>query len=58
MALIKQKYRLLFSAKLKRKPGPKGPSKELINLIIDMKKRKLRYGYLRKGSELKTKNIF
>jgi len=54
MALIKQKYRLLFSVKSKRKPGPKGPSKELINLIIEMKKRNPRYGYLRIAMQIKN----
>ena len=36
-SLVKRKYRLLFSSKTYRKPGPKGPSKELIQLIIEMK---------------------
>jgi transposase InsO family protein len=38
-ALIKRKYRLLFSAKPGRKPGPKGPSRELIDAIVEMKQR-------------------
>jgi len=46
-ALVKRKYRLLFSNKTSRKPGPKGPSDELVKLIIEMKKRNPRYGYLR-----------
>ena len=29
-ALVKRKYRLLFRPKRRRKPGPKGPSRELI----------------------------
>lgn len=45
-ALIKKKYRLLFSAKKPRKPGPKGPSKELTQLILEMKRRNPRFGYL------------
>jgi putative transposase len=43
-ALIKRKYRILFSAKRKRKPAPKGPSKELINAIVDMKRRNPSWG--------------
>src|SRR6266480_4763900 len=31
-AMSKQKYRMLFSPKCPRKPGPKGPNKELIHL--------------------------
>ena len=38
-ALLKQKYRLLFSAKSRSKPGPKGPSKEVIDAIVEMKRR-------------------
>ena len=36
-ALINRKYRILFSQKRRQKPGPKGPSKELINAIVDTK---------------------
>ena len=43
-ALKKQKYRLLFSPGGGRKPGPKGPSKEVINAIVEMKQRNPRYG--------------
>jgi hypothetical protein len=42
-ALKKRKYRLLFSARKKGKPGPKGPSQELIQSIIEMKRRNPRY---------------
>jgi hypothetical protein len=38
-ALVKRKYRLLFSAKSRSKPGPKGPSKEVIDAILEMKRR-------------------
>jgi putative transposase len=37
--LTKRKYRLLFSAQCRRKPGPKGPSKELIDAIVATKQR-------------------
>ena len=37
--LIQRKYRLLFSPKGRRKPGPKGPPKELIHAIVATKQR-------------------
>ena len=43
-ALVKRKYRCLFSNKGHRRPGPKGPSWELINAIVDLKQRNPRYG--------------
>ncbi|MDF1756866.1 MAG: hypothetical protein P1U74_00985 [Legionellaceae bacterium] len=45
-ALIKRKYSVLFSNKKLHKPGPKGPSQELIDIIIEMKRRNPRFGYL------------
>jgi putative transposase len=43
--LLKQrKYRLLYSASRKAKPGPKGPSRELIQAIVAMKQRNPRFG--------------
>src|SRR6516162_990992 len=42
--LIQQKYRLLFSPKRMRRPGPKGPTKELINAVVEMKQRNLTWG--------------
>jgi putative transposase len=44
-ALVQRKYRLLFTPKHRGKPGPKGPSPELINAILDMKRRNPRFGY-------------
>ncbi len=43
-ALEKRKYRLLYSSRPRRKPGPKGPSKELIRVIVEMKRRNPGYG--------------
>ena len=43
-SLIKRKYCILFSEKRRRKPGPKGPSSELINAIVDMKRRNPSWG--------------
>ena len=37
--LKKRKYRLLYTARKKGKPGPKGPSQELIEAIVEMKRR-------------------
>jgi hypothetical protein len=43
--LLKQrKYRLLYSSGSKRKPGPKGPSRELIQAIVALKSRNPRFG--------------
>lgn len=38
-ALVKRKYQLLFRPKTHGKPGPKGPSPELIETIVAMKRR-------------------
>jgi hypothetical protein len=43
-ALVKRKYQLLFSNKTKKKPGPAGPSQDLINVIVEMKHRNPHYG--------------
>jgi len=43
--LLKQrKYRLLYSSSRKGKPGPKGPSAELIQAIVELKRRNPRFG--------------
>jgi len=39
-----RKYRLLFSARRQRKPGPNGPSKELIKAVVEMKDRNSSWG--------------
>ena len=38
-ALIQRKYRRLFSSKRPMKPGPKGPSHDVIAAVVDMKQR-------------------
>jgi putative transposase len=43
-ALKKRQYRLLFSSCGGRRPGPKGPSKEVITAIVEMKRRNPRFG--------------
>src|SRR6266851_9072473 len=37
--LMKRKYRMLFSPKRGRRPGPNGPNKELIDAVVEMKRR-------------------
>jgi putative transposase len=39
-ALVKRKYHLLYSPRKRRRPGPKGPSKELIDAVIEMSERR------------------
>jgi hypothetical protein len=43
-ALIQRKYRLLFSSKRGRRPGPKGPGQELIDAVVEMKRRNPSWG--------------
>jgi hypothetical protein len=42
--LVKRKYRMLFSPKHGRQPGPKGPVKELIDAVVEMKRRNPNWG--------------
>jgi hypothetical protein len=42
--LTKRKYRLLFSPRCGRRPGPKGPAKELIDAVVEMKRRNSGWG--------------
>ena len=52
-ALVDRKYRLLFSASShRRKPGPKGPSAELIAAIVEMKWRNPRFGCVRIAQQI------
>jgi len=50
--LIKRKYRLLFSSKGRRRPGPKGPEKELIDAVVEMKRRNPTWGYPRIAEQI------
>ena len=43
-ALIQRKYRRLFSSKRPTRPGPKGPSQDVIAAVIDMKQRNPSWG--------------
>ncbi len=43
-ALIQRKYRRLFSWRPPMKPGPKGPSQDVIAAVVDMKQRNPSWG--------------
>ena len=43
-ALTQRKYRRLFSSQVAMKPGPKGPSQEVIAAVVDMKQRNPSWG--------------
>ena len=43
-ALTTRKYRRLFSAQVPTKPGPKGPSQEMVAAFVDMKRRNPTWG--------------
>ena len=52
-ALVDAKYRRPFSsAGARRKPGPKGPTQEIISAIIEMKLRNHRFGYQRIAQQI------
>src|SRR5215470_5057040 len=50
--LTKQKYWLLFSPTRVRPPGPKGPAKELIDAVVEMKRRNHRWGCKRIAQQI------
>src|SRR5438876_9225714 len=43
-ALTQRKYRRLFSSTVPTKPGPKGPTQEVIAAVVDMKRRNPTWG--------------
>jgi transposase InsO family protein len=52
-ALVERKYRRLFSSSPhRRKPGPKGPSAELIAAIVELKSRNPHFGYVRIAQQI------
>ncbi len=51
-ALVKRKYRLLFTPKNRGKPGPSGPHPELILAIVEMKHRNRNFGYQRIADQI------
>ena len=50
--LVKRKYHLLFTPKSRGKPGPKGPSPELVSAILEMKRRNPNFGYQRIADQI------
>ena len=51
--LKKRKYQLLYTAHKKGKPGPKGPSRELFQAIVELKRRNPRFGCPRVAQQIK-----
>ncbi len=51
-ALVKRKYRVLFTPKTRGKPGPRGPSPEFISAIVEMKRRNPGFGYQRIADQI------
>src|SRR5262245_53469002 len=43
-ALKTRKYRRLFRSTVRRKPGPRGPSREVVAAVVDMKQRNPTWG--------------
>ena len=43
-ALLSRNYHRLFSSRKNAKPGPKGPSYELVRVIVELKRRNARFG--------------
>jgi hypothetical protein len=51
--LTKQKYRLLFSSSTRvRRPGPKKPTKELIDAVVEMKRHNRSWGCKRIAQQI------
>jgi putative transposase len=50
--LVQQKYRMLFSPKRGDRPGPKGPTKELIDAVVGMKRRNRTWGCKRIAQQI------
>ena|SRR5450432_1552267 len=52
-ALVERRYRLLFSSPFRgRRPGPKGPSAELIAAIVELKRRNPMFGCVRIAEQI------
>ena len=49
---MKRKYGLLFTPERRGKPGPRGPSPELVAAIVEMKRRNPRFGYRRIAQQI------
>ena len=42
--LAQRKYRMLFSSERRHPPGPKGPNQELIDAVVELKRRNPQWG--------------
>ena len=51
-AMVKRKYRLLYSSPNRKKPGPKGPSQDLIELVLEMKRRNPNFGCIKIADQI------
>ena len=51
-ALVQRKYRRLFTPRRRGTAGPKGPLPELVEAILEMKRRNPRFGYQRIAQQL------
>jgi putative transposase len=51
-AMSKRKYRILFSPNSLRKPGPKGPSAELIRAVVELKQGNSNWGCPRTAQQM------
>ncbi len=54
-ALVKRKYQMLYGNRSGKRPGPKGPSQELIRAIVEIKKRNPLFGCPRIAQIITTK---
>jgi putative transposase len=52
-SLVKLKYRLLFCPKRRAKPGPKGPTQDLIHAVVEMKLRNPDWGCPRIAAQIR-----
>ncbi len=53
-ALVKRKYYLLYNSRKRHRPGPKGPSKEAIDAVVEMKRRNPRFGCRKVAEQLSS----
>src|SRR5215469_16661613 len=51
--LTKRKYRMLFSSERRRRSGPKGPAKEFIDAVVEMKRRNPTWGCPRIAQQIR-----
>ena len=54
-ALVKRKYRLLYTPTRGGRPGPKGPARELIDAVVEMKRRNPYFGCRKIAEHISTR---